>query len=376
MSEVSYVQAIEGDSGYYWSNEGGRDRIYAFSVSPGYIEYEGSSWIYLMSHDEEEVLGTTISLRTDILVVSTVLLIGLIAVSLALSNSVAVPIMKLKQATRRMSEGHLHERVDIKNRDELGELASAFNNMVSELEGLYENLEDKVEERTKELETANAKLNILGSITRHDALNQLSVLRGWMSVLEETQSNEQTAQYFEKMKLSCDTLEAQLKFTGMYEKVGVTRPLWMDVKMSLDTSMPGVDLKGAKLANNLHGLEVYADPMFPRVLRNLAENAIKHGQNTTKISFTYEETPEGVVIAVEDDGIGVPYDRKSRLFDRERDRTTGRAGFGLYLSRAILSITDMTIKEVGAPGKGARFEILIPKGRYHILEFSYSTQED
>lgn len=370
MSSVIYVQQIEGESGYFLSEEGGRERLYSYSVSPGYIEYEGSSWIFLMSHDTAEVLESVTVLRSEILAVSVLLLLVFFAVGLLLSANVTRPIQSLTRATERMSSGHLDERLSIKSKDELGDLAQAFNAMASDLDGLYADLEAKVRERTKELEAANDKLTILGSITRHDALNQLTVLRGWLSMLETDWSDENVRKYFEKMKQSTDVLEAQLKFTAMYEKIGLTRPQWIDVKMAVDTNMPGLELKGAKVVNKLQGLEVLADPMFPRVLRNLAENAAKHGERTKTITFSYEERPEGLVIFVEDDGVGIPTEMKSLIFERVMNRKTGRAGFGLYLSRAILAMTEINIREVGEPDAGARFEIVVPKGGYRLAKAS------
>ena len=368
MSSVIYVQQIEGESGYFISEEGGRERLYSYSVSPGYIEYEGSSWIFLMSHDTAEVLEPVTVLRSEILAMSVMLLLVFFAVGLMLSANVTQPIQTLKRATERMAAGHLDERLSIKSKDELGDLAQAFNVMASDLDGLYADLEAKVRERTKELEAANDKLTILGSITRHDALNQLTVLRGWLSMLETDWSDANVRKYFEKMKQSADVLEAQLKFTAMYEKIGLTRPQWIDAKMAVDTNMPGLELKGAKVVNKLQGLEVLADPMFPRVLRNLAENAVKHGERTKTVTFSYEERPEGLVILVEDDGVGVPAEMKSLIFERVMNKKTGRAGFGLYLSRAILAMTDIVIREAGEPDAGARFEIVVPKADYRLAK--------
>lgn len=366
MSSQPYASRILGESGYFISAEGDRERLYSYSSSSGYIEYEGSDWIFLMSHDTEEVLASAIYLRSEIMFVSVLFLIAFLAVALILSTSVTMPVQKLKQATRRMADGHLDERVSVRNRDELGDLAEAFNAMAKDLDGLYSELEGKVLERTNELKAANEKLKILGSITRHDALNQLSVLRGWLSVSDEGCTDMEAKKYFDKMKQSLDVLEAQLSFTAMYEKIGVHTPEWVDTRLAVETSLPGLDMKEAKVVNRLQGLQVFVDPMFPRVLRNLAENAVKHGGKTTQVVFSYEARPEGVAILVEDDGVGVPEDMKNIIFERVRSQKTGRAGFGLYLSRAILAITGISIRETGTPGKGARFEMYVPKERARI----------
>ena len=68
-----------------------------------------------------------------------------------------------------------------------------------------------------------------------------------------------------------------------------------------------------------------------------------------------------LVITFEDDGVGIPAEFKTKIFNREYFKHTG---FGLNLSREILEITGITITETGEPGKGARFEIRVPEGKY------------
>lgn len=365
VSREDYVLKMDGDSGYFRSTEGGRERLYAYTPSPGYLEYGGLSWTIVVSADTSEVFQSVTTLSYQIMVASAVVLVLFVVVAFSLSSSVSRPVAQMRVAVARMARGDLKERVDVKSSDELGELAAAFNDMAAELSELYEDLESKVQERSREVDAANAKLQILGSITRHDALNQLAILRGWLTVVEDGTKDPDILTHISKVETAAENLEAQLKFTGTYEKVGITRPEWIDAKRAIDVSNLGLDLHGAKLSNMLSGLVVYADPMFPKVLRNLVENAIKHGKGTTKVSLTYKERPEGAVIVVEDDGGGIPADRKATLFDRVRD-STGRSGYGLYLSRAILGITGITIEETGVPGVGARFEIRIPPGKYRV----------
>jgi len=106
-------------------------------------------------------------------------------------------------------------------------------------------------------------------------------------------------------------------------------------------------------------LEIYADPMLQRVFYNLVENAHRHGEHVTTIRFRLEDRPNGRVIICEDDWVGIPAEYKEKIFRREYFKHTG---FGMYLAREILSLTGITISETGEPGKGARFEMTVPKG--------------
>ena len=65
---------------------------------------------------------------------------------------------------------------------------------------------------------------------------------------------------------------------------------------------------------------------------------------------------------------------KTRIFERDL-QTAGRKSFGLYLSKEILAITDISIREVGQPSMGARFEIVVPRGRYRISDSRGASSE-
>jgi signal transduction histidine kinase len=68
-----------------------------------------------------------------------------------------------------------------------------------------------------------------------------------------------------------------------------------------------------------------------------------------------------MVLIYEDNGIGVPQEEKAIIFDSGHGKNTG---LGLHLARQILAITNITIVETGEPGKGARFEIIVPEGSW------------
>jgi signal transduction histidine kinase len=83
----------------------------------------------------------------------------------------------------------------------------------------------------------------------------------------------------------------------------------------------------------------------------------------TTIRVTNHKENDNWIIIVEDNGIGVSLDDKKQLFSKGFGKHTG---LGLFLSREILSITGITIIENGVPGKGARFEMTVPKGMWRL----------
>ncbi len=113
-------------------------------------------------------------------------------------------------------------------------------------------------------------------------------------------------------------------------------------------------------------LEIYADPLLSKVFYNLIDNALKYGGDTmTSIRISCSEMDAGLTLICEDDGAGIRDWDKTRLFERGYGKNTG---LGLFLSREILAITNITIKETRKPGKGARFEMVVPKGAYRFTK--------
>jgi signal transduction histidine kinase len=95
------------------------------------------------------------------------------------------------------------------------------------------------------------------------------------------------------------------------------------------------------------------------------DNAMRYGGKITTIRFSAEEQDGDRIIVCEDDGEGVPADDKEQIFERGFGKNTG---LGLFLAREILSITGITIRETGEPGKGARFEMTVPKGAWRLSD--------
>ncbi|MCJ7562532.1 MAG: sensor histidine kinase, partial [Thermoplasmata archaeon] len=366
LSEENYYSGSSEDSGYFIAEEGGRPRLFGYYHSTGYLDYSGHDWLVLVSYDSAEVMQPLSELRISITMLALLLAAASVFVTHMFARSITSPIKRLTKAAIDMSHGDLDRRVEVDRKDEIGQLAQAFNGMAEELDDLYEDLEVKVATRTAELQVANKKLGILGSITRHDALNQLTVLRGWLSMAQETVKNEATRQYLHKVELASENVASYLNFTGEYEKVGIKNPEWLSVSESFVTSTFGLNLAGIEVKTNLDLLEVYADPMFPKVIRNLVDNSVKHGRSVTKISLSYSESTDGLMLVYADNGQGVPIEVKAKLF--ERVPRAGRKSHGLYLSREILLMTGLSIRETGTPGEGVRFEISVPRGKYRFAD--------
>jgi PAS domain S-box-containing protein len=214
---------------------------------------------------------------------------------------------------------------------------------------------------TEALTQANKKLNLLNSVTRHDILNQLTALLGYLELTRQDAKDPQILRYIEKEELAANAIRKQILFTRDYQNIGDQTPHWHTITETISRVFATLDTHNIRINADLPPIEIYADPMFEKVFYNLIENSIRHGEQLTKITIHSQDTPDGINLILEDDGVGIPENAKEKIFRREYFKNTG---FGLFLSREILSITNLTISETGTPGIGARFVIHAPKGMY------------
>jgi PAS domain S-box-containing protein len=255
---------------------------------------------------------------------------------------------------------------------------------ITELKKYQQHLEQIVEQRTLELKITNeklvkeiderrqvenalhqinAKLNMVSSIARHDILNRLTVIYGIISLLQQGISDPTFRDYLKKAEESAIAIRRQIEFTADYKNMGLERADWQNVNDSLRQSCENVDLKGVTLDISTNKLEIFADPWLNKVFFNLIDNTLRYAERVTKISVSYHESEDGLDLLFEDNGIGIPSGEKEKIFERGYGKNIG---YGLFMVREILAITDLTIRETGEQGKGARYEIHVPKRYYRI----------
>ncbi len=210
------------------------------------------------------------------------------------------------------------------------------------------------------LRTANKKLNLMTSITRHDILNQLMVMKGYISLLDEGAKEEGMSGVSDVLLRSCDQIQKQIEFTSEYQDLGVKRPRWQDLESIVATQVH----RPARLEKRVSGLELYADPLLEKVFRNLIDNSKRHGGDVSRISIWHEPGDDGdLILYYQDDGVGVPASQKGRIFSKGYGNNNG---MGLFLIKEILAITGIRISETGREGEGALFRIDVPRGRYRF----------
>jgi len=216
-----------------------------------------------------------------------------------------------------------------------------------------------LKEAQKTVENINAKLHLLSSITRHDMLNSLTAVLGYLAFAIEEKDPGVLNTYLLKAYQTALLIQEQVEFSRDYQDLGVKEPIWHVAKKVFAVATRSLKLSDISIDIALDDLQVYADPLLERVIYNLVDNALRYGRTVSVISSYWREEPDQAIWIIEDNGVGIGEEMKDKIFQKGVGHNTG---LGLFLSREILDITGLTIAETGKESVGARFEIRIPKG--------------
>lgn len=334
---------------------------------------------------EVEQVRNTILLSIIISVLSAVLAGWL------MSKIITKPIGLLANASEKVAQGDLHTLVKVKSSNEIGVLASSFNQMVvslrksrNELEQWGKEMEKRVEKRTEELEHANLKLQELDHLKSlfiasmsHELRTPLNSIIGFTGIILQGMSgeinNEQEKQ-LTLVKNSANHLLALINDIIDISKIeaGKVEIAIEEFDLSLlaqeikDSFAVAIDKKELKLLlQTPPTLIIKTDKRrTEQVLVNFVSNAVKF-TDKGEIEIKIVKKDKTAEISVRDTGVGVKKEDMNKLFkDFSRipikDRTIEGTGLGLYLSKKIANLLDGDIRAESEFGKGSVFTLTLP----------------
>ena len=212
----------------------------------------------------------------------------------------------------------------------------------------------------------NRKLNVLNDITRKDLISQIFILRSYLELaLQPGSDPDATIRILHKMGDIIKLINNITEFTRDYQNLGESPPIWQNVNLTFLYGISHITLGNIRQKIDLENLEIFADPLLEKAFQGLFENTLAHGGQVSTIRISYMEIPDGIVIIYEDNGSGIPHGRKDEIF--LRCKGVNNSGRGLFYIREILSITGITIRETGEPGRGVRFEMTVPAESYRFV---------
>lgn len=222
----------------------------------------------------------------------------------------------------------------------------------------------------KELLLLNKKLSLLGSMTRHDIVNQLTTIRGMLGLVHRKTDDEVILNLIETAEEAADRVNKHIEFSKEYQKAGMQVPVWQNLQTCWSLAYAMTRKKGLTFTYDGKNYEVFADQLLQKVFYNLIDNSLKHGKSVFYIMVHTRVEDGNLVIIYEDDGEGIQDSMKERVFERGVGFGTG---WGLFFVREVLGLTGITITEEGTFGIGAKFLITVPGGGYRRLQ---SDQEE
>jgi signal transduction histidine kinase len=293
------------------------------------------------------------------------LLTGVVAAMLALAmvqllaHGMTYPLREMVSAARAMAQGDYSRRVTATSRDEVGELARAFNSMAAELEHVDRMRRDLVANASHELRTPigalHAKLeNVVDGIEPADGEVHQDLLR------QVERLGDLVRQLLDLSKLESGTVPLESSAVA-------TRDLLQRVADDWRAQASG---RGVRLEVEVERapLVIHVDEQRMRqLLGNLVANAIRHSPDGGEVVLRASARDGYARVEVQDDGPGIPPGEAERVFerfyrsDRARSADDGGSGLGLSIARWIVELHGGSISIDPAVERGCRVVVALPR---------------
>lgn len=285
-----------------------------------------------------------------------------------LAASMARSLYLLYMGARRVAGGDFSARIHLTERDELSEVADAFNFMSNELEKSFA--------RQRELE--QARRDLMAAVS-HDLRTPLTSIQAMVEALaDDVVTDPATVQrYYGAIRSQIGNLAGLINdlFELSQLETGQTQLLLEPVNLNdllsdvLETMQAQAGAKGV----SLKGIFSQDLPLIrgelakiQRVMYNLVQNAIRHTPAGGSISLATRLAPAGVQVEVADTGEGIAPEDLPHIFDqffrgeKSRSRQTGGAGLGLAIAKRIIEAHQGRIWVESQVGQGTRFSFVLP----------------
>jgi len=299
--------------------------------------------------------------------------------TLVLARQIIRPILRLKEAALRVSEGDLKATAPITTEDEIGLLASTFNQMTERLSELYEDLHQEIgqrEQTQKELEAKNSELERFAYTVSHDLKSPLVTIAGFLTFLEKDAlagDHDRVRRDVDRIRSAAESMARLLDELLELSRVGrlISEP--EDVPLAEIGEQVRALLTGALGERGVEFVSSSALPVVSgdrmrllEVFQNLVDNAIKFmgEQAAPRIEIGVRRDGEQQVIYVRDNGMGIAppfHDKVFGLFERLDDRRGMGSGVGLALVKRIVEVHGGRVwVEAEGAGCGATFCLTLP----------------
>jgi signal transduction histidine kinase/CheY-like chemotaxis protein len=290
-----------------------------------------------------------------------------------LARRMVVPIRALQAGAERIGGGDLAQRISIDTGDELEALGGQFNRMAERLQESYATLEQKVEERTRQLDLANkAKSRFLATAT-HDLRQPLHALGLFVAQLSGRSNAARRREIVDGIERALSDMNELFNALLDISKLdaGVVKPKWdtfptANVLRRIENTFAGW-AREKKLALHIVPSHTWVRSdalMLAQIVSNLVQNAIRYTRSG-RVVVGCRRRGDRLRIEVWDTGRGIPPDQQQNIFSEfyrveGSERDSNGLGLGLAIVDRLCRLLDHPIEVKSVPGKGSCFAIAVP----------------
>ena len=322
-------------------------------------------------HDEQQTLQLV---QTTLIGAGIALAVLLAAIASLVTRWVVLPVRHAARAARRVSAGHLEERMEAGGTDDLGALSTSFNEMAASLQ-----------EKLLELEELSSAQRQFVSDVSHELRTPMTTIRMAAEILYESREQLDPAAARSAELLQSQTERFEVLLTDLLEisrhdaNVATLDPEPTDMcdiaRRSADDAQQLAERRGCRIEFRLPAEPCVAEidtRRVERILRNLLVNAVEHGEGRDVV-VTVAADRDAVAVAVRDHGVGLAPGEEQLVFERfwradpARARTTGGTGLGLAIAHEDARLHGGWLQAWGEKGKGSVFRLTVPRAVGHPL---------
>ncbi|MEZ4674087.1 MAG: ATP-binding protein [Caldilineaceae bacterium] len=296
---------------------------------------------------------------------------------------ILTPIERLRDGAERIGRGDLTHRIDAIHQDEIGQVALAFNHMATELQELYGDLEQKIAERTAQLEQqttelarSNAELAQFAYIASHDLQEPLRMVSNYLQLIEHRYKGQLDADADEFIRYAVDgaiRMQQLIRDLLAYSRVGTRGQAFSQVNMRqvleqvLDNLQVAIQDRNAQITVGVLPPVMGDATQLGQLMQNLLTNALKFCEAKVpiiQITVAREMPASEWVFTVRDNGIGIDpeyFERIFLIFQRLHTRSEyPGTGIGLAICKKIVERHGGRIWVESKPNSGTSFCFTIP----------------
>ncbi|MBO8435178.1 MAG: HAMP domain-containing protein [Tyzzerella sp.] len=316
----------------------------------------------LISDSTSDIFETIDNIRKQVII----LLFGVVIISAIvmffISQIITEPLKKMLEVIKKMSEGHLDQRVTVSgmSHNEISDLAEACNNMADELEQVESTRQTFVSNVSHELKTPLSSIKVLSeSILLQDEVPKEMYVEFLKDINSEVdRMTEIINDLLTLVKLDQREIPIDYEMTDMVKLCG-------DVVKRISPLASAKNIKLEFIADK----EVFAEvdsTKFTLAISNLVENGIKYTDEGGKVSLYVDCDHQNAFFKVTDTGIGIAEEELGKIFnrfyrvDKTRDRETGGTGLGLSITHSTVLMHNGSIKVTSKENEGTTFVVRIP----------------